>query len=631
MRRSLIVAPFASSVLAAATVTPSPAYDYVIIGGGTAGLTVADRLTEDPHVKVAVLEAGQNAENFQEVVIPGLIFTGQSIGGVLDWQYTTVPQANFNGRQLLIHAGKALGGSSVTNALIFHRAQKEQYDAWGSLNNDPSWNFNGLLPYFKKSEHVYKPNKYQSETGAILNLPFRGTKGPVQVGYGNFEYPQSNLWRTVAAKLGFVRGTDGTDGETNNVVVTTDSIDPRNNTRCSSACAHYTPFFKRPNFTVMTNVTVTRILWKDTAKGKDAVADGVEYIDLQGKVHTVSVNHEVIVSAGTLGSPKVLELSGVGNSTILKAAGVKTVVSLPSVGENLSDHVHSWANAFAVNVTYTADILAANPTFFNEQLEIWKRNRTGLLSNAPASLTLTSPTDVFTRQALSPLLSSAQSKLTFYANQFSNGNAALAKGIIAQHTASLKMWSSNTERLSEINFQPGYLGPTPQDQRPQGANFSTVNAAFDAPLSRGRVHITSSNVSVPPAVDPAYWSHPLDVAAHVKSVQLARKFLTTPPMNTIYGGEFEPGLDKKTDADVEAWLRSVAASDFHPMGSNVMLPKELGGVVDTQLRVYGTRNVRVVDASIFPLPISAHPQASVYAVAEKAADMIKKGVSNTEL
>ncbi|KZV82340.1 alcohol oxidase [Exidia glandulosa HHB12029] len=614
-----------AALLSFATLALAASYDYVVIGGGTAGLAVGNRLSEDPHITVAVLEAGPNAEGLQEVFVPGLIGTGQSIGGALDWQYTSVPQPNLNGRQIVVHAGKALGGSSVLNGMIFPRAQKEQYDAWGTLNNDSSWTFDALLPYFRKSEHVHQPDAYQIANGAKLDLPFRGTGGPIQVGYPNFEFEQSNLWRAAAAKLGIPVGKDLTNGDAHAVALASNTLDPANNTRCSAACAYYTPFTKRPNFTVLTNVTVTRILWNGSQAGNVAmVAGGVEYVDHSGTTNVVSVKREVIVSAGTLGSPKVLELSGVGNATILKAAGVKPVVSLPSVGENLSDHVHSWANSFAVHVNITKDVLASNPAFAAQQLAQWFHNRTGLYSNAPRSLSLAAPSNLFSAGELTPLLAAARGNLTFFATQFANGNSALAKGIAAQHNAALALYARNKQLLMELNFEPGYSGPTPAAQRPPNANFSTVNAVFYAPLSRGRVHITSNDVNTPAAVDPGYWSHPIDVAAHVQGVQLARKMLKTAPLLSIYGGEFEPGNDRQTDAEVEDWLRGVAQSDNHEVGTIVMLPKELGGVVDTTLKVYGTSNVRVVDASVFPLPISAHISSSVYAVAEKAADMIKK-------
>ncbi|EJD35577.1 alcohol oxidase [Auricularia subglabra TFB-10046 SS5] len=613
---------FASLAATASAAT----YDFVVIGGGTAGLTIANRLSENAYMKVAVLEAGPNAEHLPEVFIPGLIGTGQSIGGALDWQYTSVPQANLGGRQIVVHAGKALGGSTVLNGMIFPRAEKEQYDAWGTLNNSTDWSFDALLPFFEKSETVTPPDAYQASNGAKLDLKYRGTSGPIKVGYANYFFEQSNLWRQAAAKLGIPVGSDLTNGDAHAVALASNSLDARNNTRCSAACAYYTPCSKRPNFTVLTNSTVTRILWASTGKrdaSGDVTASGVEYVDANGKTQAITVAREVIVSAGTLGSPKVLELSGVGNKTILQAAGVELVVDLPSVGENLSDHVHSWANAFAVNVSITKDVLAANPAFAEQQLALWHKNRTGLYSAAPRSLSLAAPSDLFDTNKLKSLLDNARRNLNDYASQFSNGNTALAKGIAAQHNIALDLYASNKQLPMELNFEPGYSGPTAAGQRP-ARNYSTVNAVFYAPLSRGRVHISTSNPKAPPAIDPAYWSHPLDIASHVAGLQVARNMLNTAPLSSIYGGEFEPGKDKVNDEQVEDWLRSVAQSDNHEVGTMVMLPKELGGVVDTKLKVYGMSNVRVVDASVFPLPLPAHISSSVYAVAEKAAGLVKK-------
>ncbi|KAJ7048707.1 hypothetical protein C8F01DRAFT_1276198, partial [Mycena amicta] len=315
---------------------------------------------------------------------------------------------------------------------------------------------------------------------------------------------------------------------------------------------------------------------------------------------------DVVLSAGTIGSPKVLELSGVGNSTILRAAGVVPVMDLPTVGENFADHVHSWANSFT-NITLTKDALLLNPGFAADQLALWFKNRTGLYSAAPRSLSIAAPSDVFSPGQLATLLSEAEENLTHFAQQFSNGNPALARGIKAQHEIALNLYQRNEELPLEVNVEPGYSGPTSFAARP-ARNYTTINSVLYAPLSRGRSHIVSANPDTPPAVDPAYWAHPLDVAAQVGGIKLARKMLVAPPLGNFYQGEFEPGSNRSSDADVEDWLRGVVASDNHEVGSLSMMPQELGGVVDTALKVYGTANVRVaeLDASIIPFPVSAH-------------------------
>ncbi|XP_006460556.1 hypothetical protein AGABI2DRAFT_67857 [Agaricus bisporus var. bisporus H97] len=203
-----------------------------------------------------------------------------------------------------------------------------------------------------------------------------------------------------------------------------------------------------------------------------------------------------------------------------------------------------------------------------------------------------------------------------YASKYANGNNKLEQGIKVQHQISLDLYERDEQLPSELNLEPGYSGPTPVDQR-GNQNFTTINAIFYSPLSRGRTHITSTDHNARPAVDPAYWSHPIDVAMHVASLQAARKLLRTPPLQSIYTKEFEPGADVESDEEVEAYLKTVAKSDNHEVGTMAMMPEALGGVVDTKFRVYGLENVRVTDASVIPMPIGSHMESTVYMLGEK--------------
>ncbi|THU82901.1 FAD/NAD(P)-binding domain-containing protein [Dendrothele bispora CBS 962.96] len=478
-----------ASLLGLPLVVNALAYDYIIIGGGTAGLTVANRLSEDRDKQVLVIEAGPNAENLQEVFVPGLIGAGQALT-TLNWAYTTVPQTHLNGRVLTINAGKTLGGSTVINSMIFPRAEKAQYDAWGILNNDSSWSWNALLPYFKKSE-IFTPSK---------------------------QIPTSER-REESLLLLSIR---------------------LNNTRCSAACAYYTDFADRPNFTVLTNATVIRIIWTEQGRESEITASAVEYIDANNETQVVNVSHggEVIVSAGTIGTPKILELSGVGNSSILQAAGVKPILNLPSVGENFADHVNSWVNAFTNSITN--DLLLLHPTFAEQQLNLWFENRTGFYSSVSRSLDIAAPSDIFNKSEFNHILEESEEKLDYFATLLSNGNPLLARGIQAQHRLALDLYRSNKNLPLEMSLRPSFFGNTSFEDRP------------------------------------------------------ARTYmLTTGPMASIYEGEFEPGLDKVTDEDIENWLRGVVQSYTHEVGTMAMLPQGLGGVVDTKLRIYGLKNVRV--------------------------------------
>ncbi|PPR07314.1 hypothetical protein CVT26_013674 [Gymnopilus dilepis] len=603
--------------------TSSARYDYVVVGGGNAGLAVASRLTEDPSVTVVVLEAGPNAEDLPDVFIPGFAGAGKSFAS-LNWAYKTVPQENFGGRAVGVAAGKALGGGTVINSMIHPRAEKEQYDGWGVLNDDPQWTWEALLPYFKKSESFVSPDEYQVQNDVRDLEEVHGTssEGRVKVGFPNYFYPQSHLW---ASAIDFEPSPDLADGKPQGTVgVSPNALDAHNNTRCSAACGYYTPFKDRPNLTVLTEVLATKIVWDPPAANTTLRAVAVQFQAKDGHMWQVFVRKEVVLSAGAIGSPKILELSGVGNATILERAGVKTVLDLPTVGENFIDHVHSWANAFTT-AELTRDSLKLDPDLDEEQQQLWYLNRTGMYSAAPRTLSLALPSQLFKDDVeLNDLLEKTRKDAKYYAELFSNGNENLARGIEWQYEFALKGLEEDNSAPVEINFEPGYAGPTKNFSDRPARKFSAINAVLVNPWSRGRTHISSSDAKDMPTIDPAYYAHPLDLITHVKSIQLGREMLRMPPLDTIYDGEFEPGDDVKTEDALTEWAVDTSGSDNHIMGSLAMMPEEYGGVVDSRLRVYGVENVRVVDASIIPFPISAHLSATVYMIAERGSDFIKE-------
>ncbi|KAJ8508036.1 hypothetical protein ONZ45_g9651 [Pleurotus djamor] len=618
-------------ILSRALIKDSNEYDFVVIGGGPAGLAVASRLSENPRLTVVLLEAGPNAEGLPEVIVPGLAGSGQS-STTLNWAYETTSQLNMNGRTTIVRAGKVLGGGTAINTMLFPRAGKSQYDAWAQINNDPSWSWDALLPFFKRSETVVPPTAEQIQEGDItFDAAVHGTEGRVHVGYPNFFFPQSKLWREAALRAGLTGDKDLSSGDPKGVGVTVESINVANYTRCSAVCAYYTPFSSRPNLHVITNATASRIIWDDShhsqglnERAKSLRAVGVEYfVSGSQQKKSISVLREVVVSAGTIGTPKILELSGVGNASILTAAGVKPMLNLPSIGENFADHVHSLVSAFT-NASLTFGLLG-NPEFLAEQMDLWSSNRTGILSSIPGSLGLVAPLNIFNETRLRSLVSAARENIPFYADAFANGNPLLARGIREQHRIVLGLYEKDDTLPLEISLFPGYAGRTPASQRPP-RNFTTVMSVLYSPLSRGRIHITSSNASVPPSVDPAYYSHPLDTITHAAGIRLARKTLVGHPMDSIFLGEFEPGVDVQSEEEIISALKNLAFSDSHPTGSMSMMPRELGGVVDTKLKIYGTDNVRVADASIIPIPIGAHISSTVYMIGEKAADIIQKDI-----
>ena len=222
-----------------------------------------------------------------------------------------------------------------------------------------------------------------------------------------------------------------------------------------------------------------------------------------------------------------------------------------------------------------------------------------MLSYVSRSIGLAAASDLYDQSELTSVIQNAKINIQHYSKLFSNGNEQLQKGIEAQYKLLLDLWEQNRAAPLEINLEPGYAGPTPFAERPKGAKFTSMNAVLYGPLSRGRTHITSIDPNEAPALDPAYYAHPLDFETHVKGIELSRKILRTSPLDKIYEGEYEPGLNDdggEGDVNVEGWAREVAASDNHVVGSLAMMPKELGGVVDARMRMYGIGNVRVVGA-----------------------------------
>ena len=215
-----------------------------------------------------------------------------------------------------------------------------------------------------------------------------------------------------------------------------------------------------------------------------------------------------------------------------------------------------------------------------------------MLSYVPRSLGLAAASDLYDQSQLKSVIQNAKINLEHYSKLFSNGNIQLQKGIETQYKLLLDLWERDRAAPLEINLEPGYSGPTPFTDRPK-VKFTTMNAVLYGPLSRGRTHITSNDPFGAPALDPAYYAHPLDFETHVKGIELSRRILRTPPLDSIYEGEYEPG---KSGKEVKVWAREVAASDNHVVGSLAMMPKELGGVVDTRMKMYGIGNVRVVGA-----------------------------------
>ncbi|KAM0350619.1 hypothetical protein ACHAPU_003105 [Fusarium lateritium] len=584
---------------AAAVAAPSQqTYDYIVVGGGTAGVAVAARLSEGlPSSNILLIEAGPAVSDEPKINIPGM--KGTTLGTKYDWNFTTVPQPGANNRVLPVNRGKVLGGSSALNLMTYDRAAAVEYDSWEALGN-PGWNWKTMIKAMTKAETFTGKN---TDTYGSKGV---GDSGPIQAVVNRIIPKHQETWIPTLNKLGVRKNLESLGGDPLGVMYQPSSIDPTNYNRSYSANA-YTEI-SGPNLEILADTTVTKINMTVPSGKKKSVATGVT---LQDGTY-IGARREVIISAGSVQSPGLLEQSGIGSKSVLEAAGIKQLIDLPGVGENLQDHLRVM-NSYQLKKEYTSfDALRSNATFATEQLALWNAGERSLYDYTGSAYTFST-----WKQALG-----SDAKIVSLAKQ------AAGKDASKVDQKKLAFLKDPSVPQIEVIFSDGYTGVKgyPSSTSPLfGEGFVTLIAVVMHPLSRGSIHINPSNPSGKPLIDPNYLSNAHDVEAVTQAVKYSRKIATTEPMRSIWENEYEPGLDTvKTDDQVKAYALATTLSIFHPVGTCAMLPRSDGGVVDSKLMVYGTENLRVVDASIIPLLISAHIQTAVYGIAEIAAELIIK-------
>ncbi|EOA85453.1 uncharacterized protein SETTUDRAFT_32654 [Exserohilum turcica Et28A] len=585
----LAVTPAALALAGDVTGAPdhSPRYDYVIVGGGTSGLVVANRLSEDYNVTVAIIEAGD--VELSNTNVSDTSKYGAAFGTDIDWQYRSAPQQYAGGATQTLRAGKILGGTSDINGMTYLRAETSQIDAWEQIGNQ-GWNWEDLMHYYSKSEYMQPPTEDQILLGASYDPDVHGTSGPLSIGWTANMMGQeivSPVNRSFGA-LGLPFNREPNAGSMRGFTVFPKTIDRAKNVREDAGRAYYWPVSKRPNLDIYLNSKAEKLIWHPNTKESTPKASGVVFTTCNG-TSTILANREVILSAGSLMSPLLLEKSGVGNSAILKKAGVDVVVDLPFVGENLQDQT-------TTDMMYTMK----NTT-----------NLTGLAGYAAYA----NVEDLFGEE-LDAFNETIAKSIREYAERTAN-----ASGVISADV---------TEKLFKIQYDLIFKNKIPIAEiiiAPAPTADLTIEYWGLLPFSRGSIHINSSNATLPAHINPNYFMLDYDVQQQVVAGKMARAFTNTAPFSNLVTGEVTPGLNKlsrnASDADWAQWLKSTYRSNFHYIGSAAMMPKDLGGVVDPTLTVYGTSNVRVVDASVLPFQVCGHLASTLYAVAEKAADMIK--------
>uniref|UniRef100_L2FCW1 Choline dehydrogenase n=1 Tax=Colletotrichum fructicola (strain Nara gc5) TaxID=1213859 RepID=L2FCW1_COLFN len=576
VKSSLAFAALAAHVFAAPAPQPygDDSYDYIVVGGGTAGVAVAARLSEGlPDSKILLIEAGPEAWDEPKINVPGM--KGSTLATKYDWNFTTVTQTNVNNRVFSVNRGKVLGGSSALNLMSYDRSAAEEYDSWEALGN-AGWNWETMIAAMKKSENFTGINTDTYGSEGV------GDSGPVKAVINRIIPEHQETWIPTMNTLGIKTNLESLGGNPLGVMYQPSSIDATHYNRSYSANAYFP--IAGSNLEILSDTTVVKVNLDQV--GDEQQATGVTLQD--GTV--IAANKEVILSAGSIQSPGLLELSGIGQASVLNSSGIAQVIDLPGVGENLQDHLRI-QSSYQLKPEYTSfDILRSNTTYAAEQLALWN-----------AALGNDSQMVALAKEAAGEDPSKVDAK-------------------------KLEFMTNPAIPQLEVIFSDGYTGVKgyPASTSPLfGKGFFTLIAAIMHPMSRGNIHINPADTTGKPIINPNYFAHEHDLEAAIQAIKYCRKIATTEPMASIWESEYEPGLDVvQTDEQWKEFALNTTLSIFHPVGTCSMLPKEDGGVVDANLKVYGTSNLRVVDASVIPLLVSAHVQTAVYGIAEIAAERI---------
>ena len=534
-------------------------FDYVIVGAGSAGSVLASRLSEDEKATVCVLEAGPSDWHPFIHIPAGFMYT--LVNPRVNWLYSSEPSEWTGGRRIAAPRGKTLGGSSSINGHIYNRGQRLDFDGWAQRGNN-GWGYSDVLPYFRRSEQRI------ADVPDAVDETFRGHEGKLPITDLDWRDPLCEAFIEGAVQMGIPRNRDYNGTMQAGVSYVQRII--RNGRRVSAARGYLHPAMKRPNLTVRTHAQATEIV----LDGKRAV--GVRYHKggRNGRPMEVRASKEVILCGGTVNSPQLLQVSGIGPAPLLQSLGIAVKHALPGVGENLRDH---YAPRFVARVK--------NATSINEKAH-------GL-------------------------------RLVGEVLKY----AATRKGILALNPTLIYVFWKSDERVDNYDLQ---LTFTPASYK-EGVQSTlddfpgmTIASWQQRPDSIGYVRARSADPFEAPAIQPNYLAAESDRRVLLAGMKLARRLLGSQALSKYYDREEFPGPDKQSDDDLLTAAKQRGTTTFHLMGSCRMAPDtDPTAVVDDQLRVRGLEGLRVVDASIMPTMPSANLNASVLMIAEKASDMIR--------
>ncbi|KAJ6501838.1 GMC oxidoreductase [Mycena vulgaris] len=582
-------------------------FDYVIVGAGTAGLALASRLSEDPSVTIVVIEAGEANMGDPKIMVPaqfGQTFTNPKY----DWAFSTVKQKFSNDKELIWSRGKGLGGSSGLNFLAWVKPPANDIDAIERLGN-PGWNWAEYMKYSRRSETFHPPAQEQMDTYPhTYEASFHGTSGPIHTTIPFHFHAVDSLFQETMVNKGLKSIEDPYGGDITGTWIANSNIDPSTWTRSYAATGYYLPAQDRGNLTVLTEATVTRIIFNDALVGQNLTATGVEFVHSEHTFH-VHAHREVILSAGTIQDPKILELSGVGRPDVLRKIGVEIKLELDGVGENVQEHSFMGVSYELAGSPETYDRLR-DPAYAAEAMKLHAEgrgpHRMGITSFAYFPLSAATPeAAVLIDRAAAGLKASGE----------------LPPGRREQLDHQLAYLRDDSTPDLEIVAFPGFFTAISAPEPTK--SYVTLLSVLNHPLSRGTIHAKSANPFDKPFIDPHYFETDFDLEILVQHVKYIRTMVDTEPFKSSVMREMDPGPECVTDEDIREYIKNTHTTTWHTVGSCSMLPREKQGVVDPELKVYGTNNLRIVDISIIPIHIAAHTQATAYMIAEKATDIIQ--------
>ncbi|TDN50529.1 choline dehydrogenase [Buttiauxella sp. JUb87] len=524
-------------------------FDYIIVGAGSAGCVLANRLTEDSSVSVLVIEFGGSDKSI--IIQMPSAFSIPMNTKKYNWHYETEPEPHLDGRRLHCPRGKVLGGSSSINGLVYIRGHACDFDEWES-SGAKNWGYRNCLPYFRKAENF----KFGGDD-------YRGSEGPLSTNNGNnMQNPLYGAWVEAGTQAGYIK-TDDTNGYMQEGFGAM-HMTVKNGVRWSTANAYLRPAMERPNLTVITNAMTRKLV----LEGKRVV--GVEY-EHGGEIHTVRCTREVLVSSGPIGSPHLLQRSGIGPAEVLRQAGIEVKHDLPGVGENLQDHSEIYIQ-----------FECKEPVSLNSKM--------GLIPKALIGL-----------------------RWLLFKDGLGASNHFEAGGFIR---------SEKGLRWPDIQFHFLPAAMRYDGDKPFKGHGFMVLTGPNKPKSRGYVRVRSADPYEHPEIRFNYLEREEDREGFRRCVRLTREIIGQPAMDKFRGVELAPGPNVKTDEEIDAFVRANMESTMHPCGSCRMGEDDLA-VVDSELRVHGLQGLRVIDSSVFPTEPNGNLNAPTIMLAERAADLIR--------